>query len=255
MELYPKTISQGDAFAVKITGVENSIVPAAAALKREIRFSSCGKGCFIGIGAAGIDEKAGAYPVTVRAGKHHRKLNLTVRKGSFLTTSMTLPEEKVTLSPADLETVNEENNLLKSIFLAASERLWEGFFIIPLDDKITTPFGAKRIMNRTWTSVHRGVDIKGPEGAAVKASNSGRVVLSRSLFFGGNTIVLDHGQGIHTVYMHLSDMKVSSGDPVSKGDVIGLVGLTGRATGPHLHFGVKIADLSVNPLSLLQLKL
>ncbi|MBS1113927.1 MAG: Peptidase, partial [Nitrospirae bacterium] len=75
------------------------------------------------------------------------------------------------------------------------------------------------------------------------------------LFFGGNTIILDHGQGIHTVYMHLSQLRVGCADSVSKGDVIGLLGSTGRSSGPHLHFGVKISDISVNPLSVLNLDL
>jgi murein DD-endopeptidase MepM/ murein hydrolase activator NlpD len=110
-------------------------------------------------------------------------------------------------------------------------------------------------MNKTWTSVHRGVDIKGAEGDKVRASNNGKVVLAQGLFFGGNTIVLDHGQGIHTVYMHLSQMNVRFGDSVSKGDVIGLVGSTGRSTGPHLHFGVKISNVSVSPPSILKLDL
>jgi len=110
-------------------------------------------------------------------------------------------------------------------------------------------------MNKTWTSIHRGIDIKGLEGDEVKASNNGRVVLAQELFFGGNTIILDHGQGIHTVYMHLSQLHVDCGDAVSKGDVIGLLGSTGRSTGPHLHFGVKISNISVNPLSVLKLGL
>jgi murein DD-endopeptidase MepM/ murein hydrolase activator NlpD len=79
--------------------------------------------------------------------------------------------------------------------------------------------------------------------------------LAEELFFGGNTVILDHGQGIYTIYMHLSKFNVSPGDTVSKGDVIGLVGSTGRATGPHLHFGAKVTGINVNPASLINLKL
>jgi murein DD-endopeptidase MepM/ murein hydrolase activator NlpD len=251
----PKTIRQGDAFIVKVTGIESPAVPSATVAKNAIQFSSCGKGCFIGIGAIGIDAKTGTYLVKIKAGKKRGKISLTVKKAFVQTIALSLPEEKVTLSPDDLEIVQEENNRLKALFLTISERLWEGVFRIPADNEISTPFGTRRIMNETWTSIHRGVDIKGSEGDEVRASNNGKVVLAQGLFLGGNTIILDHGQGIHTVYMHLSQMNVCSGDSVSKGDVIGLIGSTGRSTGPHLHFGVKISDVSVNPLSVLKLDL
>ncbi len=255
IEISPKTIRQGDAFIVKVTGIKRSALPTATIAKNAIQFSSCGEGCFIGIGAVGIDAKTGTHQVTVKAGKKTKKISLTVKKASVQTIAVSLPEEKVILSPADLETVQEENKRLKALFLTISERLWDGVFLIPSDNEISTPFGTRRIMNKTWTSIHRGVDIKGAEGDEVRASNNGKVVLAQGLFFGGNTIVLDHGQGIHTFYMHLSHMKVRFGDSVSKGDVIGLVGSTGRSTGPHLHFGVKIENISVNPLSFLKLDL
>ena len=89
----------------------------------------------------------------------------------------------------------------------------------------------------------------------MKASNSGSVVLAEDLFFGGNTVVLDHGLGIYTVYMHLSGFNVTPGLRVSKGDIIGFVGSSGRASGPHLHFGVKIFEINVNPASFLKLRL
>ena len=110
-------------------------------------------------------------------------------------------------------------------------------------------------MNGKWVSIHRGVDMKGKTGEEIKASNRGKVVLNEDLFFGGRTIILDHGQGVFTIYMHLSEALVKPEDMVSKGAVIGLVGSSGRATGPHLHFGVKVMDLSVNPVSLIKLKL
>lgn len=251
----PKIIKQGDAFVVSVTGATGSAIPMATVAKNEIRFSRCGERCFVGIGAVSHDTKAGVYPVKVTAGRYTRHTSLTVKKGTFRTTSLSLPDETVNLSPADLEIINEENNLLRSLFLMISERMWDGPFIIPVDNTIVLPFGAKRIMNKTWTSVHRGVDIRGSEGDKVKASNNGRVALARNLFLGGNTVILDHGLGIYTLYMHLSRTHVAPGDTVSKGDIIGFIGSTGRATGPHLHFGITISTISVNPLSVTELKL
>jgi hypothetical protein len=255
IDISPKIIRQGDAFIIKLSGIKNSDMPTATVAKNSIHFSLCGEGCFVGLGAISLDARTGTYPVKVKAGKKRKNLTLTVRKAAFQKITMTLPEDKVIVSPGDMEIIKEENNRLKSLFLSVSGRLWDGAFLIPIDNAISTFFGTKRIMNKTWTSIHRGVDIKGLEGEEVRASNNGRVVLAQELFFGGNTIILDHGQGIHTVYMHLSKFRVDCGASVSKGDVIGLIGSTGRSTGPHLHFGVKISNISVNPLSVLKLGL
>jgi hypothetical protein len=255
IEMSPRIIRQGDAFIIKVTGIKPLVLPSATAGKKKILFSSCGEGYFIGIGAMGADARTGTHLVKVKIGEKKKNLSLTVRKGIFQKIFMTLPEEKVILSPGDLEIVKGETDLLKTLFLATSERLWERAFLIPVDNRISTSFGTKRIMNKTWTSIHRGIDIQGSEGDEVRASNNGRVVLARELFFGGNTIILDHGQGIHTIYMHLSQMNVQPGNSVLKGDVIGLLGSTGRSTGPHLHFGVKISNVSVNPVSVLNLDL
>jgi murein DD-endopeptidase MepM/ murein hydrolase activator NlpD len=99
------------------------------------------------------------------------------------------------------------------------------------------------------------MDIRGEEGEDVRASNRGRVIFAGELFFGGNTIIIDHGQGIYTLYMHLSEIHVRSGEMVSKGNIVGLVGSSGRSSGPHLHFGVKVMNTNINPLSLIELDL
>jgi len=255
IEIAPKIIRQGDVFIIRVTGIKKSDMPSAAVAKNAIHFSMCGEGCFIGIGAISLEARTGSYPVKIKAGGKRKNLRITVKKAAFRQITMTLPEEKVILSPDMLEVVKEENKRLKSLFLVISDGLWEGGFLSPVENTISTYFGTKRIMNKTWTSIHRGIDIKGLEGDEVRASNNGRVVLAQELFFGGNTIILDHGQGIHTVYMHLSQLHVDCGDLVSKGDVIGLLGSSGRSIGPHLHFGVKISDISVNPLSVLKLDL
>ena len=126
---------------------------------------------------------------------------------------------------------------------------------MPLANEISTAFGTRRIINDKVMSSHRGLDIRGKTGEPVRASNNGRVVLAQDLFYGGNTVVLDHGQGIYTIYMHLSHFKVQEREMVSKGETVGLVGSTGRSTGPHLHFGVKVQNISVNPLSFTRLVL
>ena len=99
---------------------------------------------------------------------------------------------------------------------------------------------------------HAGIDFRAPQGAPVHASNRGRVMLARDLFFTGNTVVIDHGFGLFTLYVHLSKLAVRRGAMVDKGQQIGQVGMTGRATGPHLHFAARVADARIDPEALLE---
>lgn len=253
-KVLPSNIHQGDAFMLRVTGPD-AAEPSAVFEKKALHFSKCGKGCFVAIGAVDIKSKPGVYLIPLKTGKQKTKLQLRVLKGSFKTTHLTLPEEKVTFSPEDLVRINREDDLLDSIWQIESERLWDGSFILPLSNPFSTPFGAKRIINKKTVSLHRGLDMQGKAGEAIQASNRGRVVLTEELFFGGNTLILDHGQGIFTVYMHMSGFNVQPGDIVSKSDVIGFVGSTGRSSGPHLHFGVKVMRINANPVSITGLML
>ncbi|MFA4828136.1 MAG: M23 family metallopeptidase [Thermodesulfovibrionales bacterium] len=253
-KVLPSNIYTGDAFMFRVTGLD-AAEPSAIFQKKALHFSKCGKGCFVAIGAVDIKSKPGVYLISLKTGKQKTELRLRVLKGSFKTIHLTLPEEKVTFSPEDLLRIDREDELLDSIWQIETERLWEGSFILPLPNPFSTPFGAKRIINKKTVSLHRGLDMQGKAGEAIQASNRGRVVLTEELFFGGNTLILDHGQGIFTVYMHMSGFNVKPGDIVSKSDVIGFVGSSGRSSGPHLHFGVKVMRVNANPVSITGLKL
>ena len=253
--IYPKKISPGDAFVLKVTGMKALRTPSVLFMKKELSLSDCGKGCYLAVGAVDIETRPKSYAVTVKAGNRKRSLKLLVKRKEFPELCLTLPDEKVTPSPDDLKRVEDENRKLAEIFQNISEGLWDGKFVVPLENQISTVFGTRRIMNEKWTSVHKGVDIRGREGDNVEASNGGKVVLAEELFFGGNTIILDHGQGIYTIYMHLSGFNVKLGDYVEKADTIGFVGSSGRATGPHLHFGAKVMGINVDPVSMMKLKL
>ena len=113
-------------------------------------------------------------------------------------------------------------------------------------------FGLRRWINGERKNSHTGMDIKAPEGQPVKAANSGRVALVGDFFFAGRAVFLDHGQGVYTMYFHLSKIDVEEGQKVSKGEVLGLVGMTGRATGPHLHWGARLGGARVDPASLVE---
>ena len=126
-------------------------------------------------------------------------------------------------------------------------------YIVPMDSKITSSFGKARIYNSTLNGYHSGTDFRAKIGTPIIASNEGKVVLAYDRFYSGKSIIIDHGQGIYTCYYHLSEFKVKEGDMVSKAQVIGLSGDTGRITGPHLHFSARVGGLQVDPLQLITL--
>ncbi|MEW6068042.1 MAG: M23 family metallopeptidase [Nitrospirota bacterium] len=255
VEIFPNEISPGDAFVIKITDAKISHLPSAALGEKKFYFSKCRERCFIAIGAVDLKTEAGIYPVELNIGEEKKNIKLLVRDIKFPTQELTLPDDKVFLSPENLKRVESENKKLDEIFQEISERLWDSNFILPLKNDISTGFGIQRIINQKIISVHRGVDIQGEEGEEVTASNKGRVVFTGKLFFGGNTVILDHGQGIYTIYMHLSEFNVKPRDIISQGEVIGHVGSTGRSSGPHLHFGIKVLNTNVNPVSFTKLHL
>lgn len=132
-------------------------------------------------------------------------------------------------------------------------RMWSAPFMRPRPTAITSRFGAGRTFNRAVTSRHLGVDLRGATGAPVVAANRGVVAAVDTFYLGGRIVYVDHGEGLVTAYMHLSRILVSVGDTVARGQRIGLVGATGRVTGPHLHWAARFGSLTVNPLDLLRL--
>ena len=134
-----------------------------------------------------------------------------------------------------------------------SPQRWSAAFLRPRASEISSRFGTGRTFNGQVTSRHLGVDFRGGVGAPIRAANRGVVVLVDTFFLGGRVVYLDHGGGITTGYLHLSRALVEVGDTVTRGQTIGLVGATGRVTGPHLHWTARYGGLTVNPLDLLTL--
>lgn len=126
-------------------------------------------------------------------------------------------------------------------------------YIIPLSSKITSSFGKARVYNNTLKGYHSGTDFRAKIGTSIIASNDGKVVLAQDRFYSGNSIIIDHGEGIYTCYYHLSAFKVKEGDMVKKAQLIALSGDTGRITGPHLHFSARVGGVQVDPLQLITL--
>lgn len=180
---------------------------------------------------------------------------IDVREASFSTEteSLTLPKGMVDLDPPTLARVEKEQKRQKEIFDAGiPHKLWEGRFISPVQGRAAGTFGLRRLMNGQVRNRHTGEDIKAPEGTTVLASNTGKVILVGDFYFNGRAVFIDHGLGLFSMYFHLLNTTVKEGETVKKGDPIGAVGRSGRATGPHLHWGVRLNGARVNPFSLVE---
>ena len=166
-----------------------------------------------------------------------------------------IPPRKVTPSDSDLRNIELEQKLLKAALATHNTNAyWKKGFISPVEGRISGEFGGQRIMNGIKKNPHAGTDIAAPEGTQIKASSDGVVVLTApDLFYSGNVVVVDHGYGLHTIYAHMKEIHVQQGDEVKQGDILGLVGQTGRATGPHLHWGAALGNIKFNPSSLLNI--
>jgi hypothetical protein len=160
--------------------------------------------------------------------------------------------------PLDAETtarINRENERAREIGREAHKLapMWTASFLKPRTSVVTSQFGSGRLFNGALTTRHLGVDFRGAVGEPVRAANRGVVALVDNFFLAGNVVYIDHGAGVVTAYFHLSKTLVSVGDTAKRGQVIGLVGSTGRVTGPHLHWAARYGAITVNPLDLLAL--
>ncbi len=253
VDIYPAEVIPGDVFLLTIQGEAGSSAQAEFR-GNTIKFFPADGGLLIALVPVDVNTPPDKYTVSVTHGEDTQVLNLTVKSHKFKTVKLTLPEGKVTLNPENQKRAVKEAMRLNKIWPEQTGKVWSSGFTDPTGTEVSEVYGVKRIMNEKKTSVHRGMDYRGKTGTPVMSINSGAVVLTDDLFYGGNTLIVDHGMGLYSVYMHLSKFKASKGDSVSKGQVIGLIGSSGRATGPHLHMSVKLNGVSVNPESLLKLK-
>ncbi len=212
-------------------------------------------GCFYGVVAAGLRTPPGRRVLQVRAGgRRLAAARLQVVAGDYGVRRITVRKKFMQLTPGQIARWKRETALIKAVYNRFTPRpLWSGGFIKPLDSVVVGPFGRRSIINGQERSPHGGVDLRGKTGTPVKAAAGGRVALVLDTFFGGNTILIDHGQGLVSVYMHLSAVLVKKGQEVQRGQVIGRVGATGRVTGPHLHFGMVLRGLKLDPLAWVKL--
>ena len=181
-------------------------------------------------------------------------VSITVRAGKFPTERLKVEKQFVQPDPEQQKRAEADQKKMRAVYdTVTPERLWDGKFLLPLKDVTTGGnFGRRRILNGESRSPHAGVDFPALAGTPVLASQSGKVVIAENLYYSGNTVVIDHGYGIYTLYAHLSEIGVRPDEMVKAGAEIGKVGATGRVTGPHLHWGLTIDHARVNAMNIAQ---
>ena len=207
-----------------------------------------------------LDSRPGAHAVNVtfRYADGHSRVEsqpVTVRAEKYPTTELTVEDRYVELSPEDQARAEREGTETNAIYATMTpERYWTQPFQVPVRGATDgRNFGHRRVFNGQPRAPHSGADLRANTGTPIYAANRGRVVLAKNLFYSGNAVFIDHGLGLYTTYLHLSAIKVAVGDWVERGQELGLAGATGRVTGPHLHWGVRILDARVDPFSLVRL--
>jgi len=225
-----------------------------------IALESDGSGrVFRGLVGVDFEAKTGKHVFAAAAtdscgASHHATLELRVRPGQFPSQRLKLEPKYVEPPESEKERIANDRERVARAWESAEEgRRWRAAFALPVPGTTAGAFGARRVLNGETKSRHSGVDMAAPEGTPVLAAAPARVALAEDLYFSGGTVILDHGGGLFTTYFHLSRIDVKPGDVVAAREPIAAVGATGRATGPHLHWGARLHGKRVNPLGLMRL--
>jgi len=231
-------------------------------LGHEIYFSfDEGQKAWFALAGASLETKPGVYPIGL-SGETAAGTPITYQQGisvwlqHYPRAILKVPGRYTAPSPEELRQIEQDKQIKAQAFQTLSaDREWKGTFARPVKAEISDVFGVQRVFNGKVQSTHQGLDFRVPPGTPVAAVNRGRILLARRLFFEGNCVVIDHGQGLLTLYLHLSKFLVREGNMVEKDQPIALSGGTGRATGPHLHLAVRWQGVYLNPAGLLSLRL
>lgn len=256
---YPKQTGMGQPFLVRLTSSQafdklsfhwmgRIVVPSTSQWKER----------YVAIAMLGTDVltiKSGLQTLVVRAwtgGKEtvwHRSVNIVAR--SYPRQELNLPSKMVTPPAVELKRIKAERvRTQKAKNTCSAQRLWWLPFHQPVGGMATSIYGLQRVLNGKPKNPHRGMDFRAPTGTAIEAVADGRVTLAESHYYAGNSIYIDHGNGVISLYFHLSKFDVSEGEIVKRGQIIGQAGNTGRATGPHLHLSISVQGQLVDPAPL-----
>lgn len=248
-------VRQGEVLKVRLNGgaLESTRMagqvaePRQASLAgRTVPFFRQENGDFLALVPVSVFQKPGSYPLSVEdvRQKPHDLGMILIEDGRYKTQNVNVSATTEGLQPlpGEMEAIQALKNAQTPV------RYWSEPFLTPTTDCQNSPFGVKRFHNGKPTGdYHKGVDLRSPQGRPIRATADGLVRIARMYRLHGGTVGIDHGQGVSSIYIHMSRLNAHPGDRVRKGDVIGFVGSTGFATGPHLHWGLYVNGLPVNP--------
>jgi hypothetical protein len=246
---------QGQVIWVEIPVADPDATVNGMFLKRKVPFFKHTDTSFAGIVGIDMEDPPGMqeFKISIQAssGIHHLSYSVLIIKEQYAIQHLTLPKDKVDLDPHTLKRVQQEQKDMSEAFHhITAVPLWDGPFLEPVKGTVTGVFGSRRVINGQPRRPHSGEDIAAPTGTPVQAINRGTVVKTMNHFFSGKGVVLDHGVGLFSMYFHLSEITVKSGQIIQKGETLGKVGASGRATGPHLHWGIHLNGSRINPYAL-----
>jgi murein DD-endopeptidase MepM/ murein hydrolase activator NlpD len=252
------SVPQGSAFELRVPHQEGVQTVTARWQDKDIPLARLGNDwiAFIGVD---LDVKAGLSPVSVKMKLAKQvvsqTVDVTVTAVQFPTRILEVEPKYVNPPESEEKRIIAEDTELKKIHRTiTAEKLWSGPFRAPVDGPVeASSFGARSVFNGQSRAPHAGADLRAVTGTRILATNRGRVVLAKDLYFTGNTVIIDHGLGVYSLYAHLSRIDVKVGQLLENGQLLGLSGATGRVTGPHLHWGIKAQDARVDPFSLIDI--
>src|SRR6266404_4593503 len=259
----PARVVNGAPVLFRVTTPKPAQTVSAKWLDHEITFNfDASRKVWFGLAGVSLETKPGTYPIELQAETESGtplmfKHAIRVQRQRYpKVVVLKVPGRYTAPDPEQLRVIAQDKQIKDQAFKAVTpERQWRGSFQPPVTTSISDVFGVQRVFNGAVQSTHQGLDFHAPTGTPVSAVNAGTVILARPLYFEGNCVVIDHGQGLLTLYLHLSEFSVKEEEHVSKGQQIGFSGGTGRATGPHLHLAVRWQGVYLNPQVLLKLKL
>jgi murein DD-endopeptidase MepM/ murein hydrolase activator NlpD len=258
VDLRHRALSPGEPIEITVRAPAAVTAVTARLGDRPIAIWPVSGGVWRGLAGLDVDLAPGSVPLTVTA---------TPPSGADLTHATTLDvgpaafvERRLTVAPryveppaAERARIDAERARLQEIYRTTSADLRPGGFAAPVRHRRSSPFGARSIFNNQPRARHAGLDFASPAGATIRAPAGGRVVLADDLYFTGRTVILDHGQGLYSILAHMTRIDVREGLEVARGAPLGTVGATGRATGPHLHWSVRLGGARVDPAAVLHL--
>jgi len=255
--LVARAIQPGEVVRVDVTCMCGATAPRASAFDRNIPLALSPDGTrWQGLIGIDLDVAPGVYPLVVSAPHPQpaptRETPLRVRPKQFVTRTLRVAPEYVDPPAPVVDRILREAAQLNGIYRTITARIWDRPFALPLKTQPSPNFGSRSVFNGQPRSPHAGIDFGSPTGTIVMAPAAGEVLVAEDLYFTGNTVVLDHGAGLYSIFAHFSALAVKKGDEVDVGATLGRVGATGRVTGPHLHWSVRLNETRVDPLSLME---